>query len=1089
VGDNKGDKKMGNVAIVHLSDIHIRSARDEAVRRISLAGKAAQRHLKKSDTVIAMITGDIAFSGKPEEYDVALSACKELASILQQQVDQNVSWILVPGNHDGTFKETSRTRSNNIDALIREGEKAIDDSVIETCISPQRHYFDFEEKLVPPSNFVHKDSLLGIKELRVGDKLLSFWEINASWMSKVPEKPGELVFPIGRYEHLLQRPSDYRFAVLHHPLNWYAQDSYHRLRTILTTQFCAIFSGHEHIQNGHLIQRLGDQFQAAFIESGTLGPHEETTTPSFSITCLDADTGELRQRRLNLSSNPEGFSDDPSFDKTIKVQLHKTRPFEPTPETRDRLEELGAPFAHPSRDILRLTDVYVEPTFSKFSLDDDTESNISSTDIYSRLPNIGRLLIRGDEHYGKTCFLSRLFLQALSANLVPITLTARDVSTGTDEKRDKTIEERVSEIYGAKAVDAFRKLEKRQILVLIDDIDRLGVNVEQYSRALTYLSAKFENVVITVSERFDVSLLGSSEVAQLLANYQEFRMLGFSYAMRTDLIQRWFELDTTLNRSQIEAKVHEAQTQIDHAVAKALVPSTAFNTLMILNALQVTEKSQVVDAGVAQHYDMLIRRRLSEHGTPAKAFDGIYAYLSHMAWWLKEKQITSLDSSELDTFSRHFSQTVHPIDAATLTPLLTRARILAESDGSYQFRHPSARYFFLAHFIAEHAGEDDSVKNFALGACKKLYRKENANLIVFLASKTASKWIIKEVAAVLSELLKEVAPFSITTDSKTLNSWITETAKLAVDDTGNQKENRRKHREREEEARAIENGGPETPEVESVSQLDMFTQINLVFKTSEILGLILKSKYGSLDSRIKQEILTQLFEGPLRAISFFLNEINEQPEALLEYLSSHWEDKLPNTTKEQRIKLAQKFVYFALGAYSQALLQRQGEIIGSPDLSTYITALLDQAITQEQSGAAPDGSALTYRLLGTAARLSYPGDIPHSEIERLAKDLRGNSFGSTLLQGLVAHHLYMFSVGYATRQKLAAVVNLDLKKQLSNEVTARDAKSVVNRRHHDRNPQSLLVRLSKSFFSRNKSAMDKVKKEKDSPTKTDRETE
>jgi hypothetical protein len=126
---------------------------------------------------------------------------------------------------------------------------------------------------------------------------------------------------------------------------------------------------------------------------------------------------------------------------------------------------------------------------------------------------------------------------------------------------------------------------------------------------------------------------------------------------------------------------------------------------------------------------------------------------------------------------------------------------------------------------------------------------------------------------------------------------------------------------------------------------------------------------------------------------------------------------------------------------------------------------------------------LTYRLLGVATRLSYPGDVPFSEIERLAKEMKGNPFGFTLLQGLVGNHLYMFPVAYDSRQKLAAAVDLDLRAQITNEVTAADQKVISSRVFKSRNAQSLLSRLTNSFLARNKALMSHINEKKKS-TKT-----
>lgn len=1068
---------MSFITIVHLSDIHIHSAEDKVLKTFENLRSAVCLVPSNPELILILVSGDIAFSGTPVEYQAITPHFSKLALDLNSQFGAQVKWIMVPGNHDGTFKDAPKTRSHVISGILKNSGSPVDESEIEACTAPQKNYFEFEGIFNPLSDYTFKDKLLGIKNLQAGGKTFSFWEFNASWLSRVPEQQGSLVFPIERYKENLLDTVDFRFAVLHHPLNWYAQDSYHSLRKLLVNNFSVVFSGHEHVTNGYIQKSLEQDTHCVFLEASALGPHNANESSGFSVFVLNTDDGVIDQRNFTFNSALNIFSETTAIPKRLNLQLSPNRKFQPSIATSEILEELGAPFTHPARDELKLSDVYVEPEFSTFSVEDKPQYTVKSRDLYDKLPYIGHLLIRGDEHHGKTSFLNQLFSRALTTNAIPLRMSAKELSTGSDERRDRLVEERVGEHYGLSAVEHFRALDRSNRLVIVDDLDYLGVNSEQYERALIYIKRSFGQSVLTISERFDVSLLGSTSVANILGDYDEYKLLGFTYAMRSDLIRKWYLLDLSIDVAQLESKVHEAQTQIDYAVAKALIPSTAFNTLMLLNALQVTQKGQVVDAGVAQHYDSLIRRRLADSGIPTKEVDGIYAYLAHMAWWLRIREISTLGSGEISSFNKYFSAEVHPIRTEHTLNFLVKARILSLTDGSYQFRHPSARYFFLAHYIAEHS-DIDEVKNHALTACRRLYKKDNANLVVFLASKVGATWIVKEVAGVLADLLKSVPLFSVVTDSKTLNSWVSNTARLAINVDSDQHENRRQEREKAEAAQAEEDGRAEVADVDNVSQLDVFTQINLVFKTSEILGLILKSKYGSLEARMKNEILQQLFDGPLRAISYFLNAINEQHDVLIEYLSNNWAQKMPTLTSEQRTKLVQKYLYFALGAYSQALLQRQGEIAGSPDLTSYVQALLERAAEAETQGSSSVGTLLTYRLLGVASHLSYPGDIPFSEIERMAKEMKANPFGFTLLQGLVANHLYMFPVAYDSRQKLAAAVNLDLRTQLSKEVTAAEGKLLPSRTFNSRNAQSLLSRMTNAFLSRNKAAMEHITSKK-----------
>jgi predicted MPP superfamily phosphohydrolase len=1078
---------LTKLCIIHLSDLHIHGETDSVIERLKSLPPSAEARLMSCQEIVILVSGDIAFSGLKVEYQAAYTAFSTLANEIQKLTNKLVTWILVPGNHDGTFKNSNQSRLLVIDGILREGDESkLDDSVINAAVEPQAEYFSFSDRLREGSkNLVSKDHLLSVYEHRIAGKVVSFWEFNASWMSKVPEKQGELVFPVSRYSELLRRQTDFRIGILHHPINWYTQQTYHSLRQLLAKNFSLVLTGHEHVQNGHTQRQLGHQRECLFIEGGTLGPHSKSEASEFSVIQFEVKSGDFEMFRFIFNENLARFIEDDANRKSFSVSLTSARDFELTAKATEQLEEMAAPFSHPVRDVLLLSDVYVEPVFAIEGPEEDRPP-YGVADVLKELSKSHKILVRADEHHGKTSLVNQLVIRLGQSGEVPLKLSAKEISSGTESRRERAIEEAVAYHYGDAAVPVFKSTDRAKKVAIIDDLDKLGSNPEKYERLLTFIHQHFGKCLLTVNDRFDVAMLGATSISQLFSEYSEFRMRGFSYSMRTELIQRWYNIDQSLDKGQLESKVHEAQNQIDQAVAKALIPSTAFNTLMILQGLEATQKSNPIDVGVAQHYDGMLRRRLTDSGIGLKDLDGTYAYLAHLSWWMRKQGVTEIDRSELDRFNEVFRAEVHSVDTSALVALLLKARIISNVDATYQFRHPSARYFFLAHYIGENQEDQPDVKRVALEACRRLYRKDNSNLIVFLASKTSSRWIIKEVADVLRQLLSTLEPFNASEDSKVLNRWVTQAAKLAIAPAHDPK-SRQKQRERDEEAQRLEDSRSDGESADDISQLDLFSQINLVFKTSEILGLIMKSKFGSLSTQLKQELLQELFNGPLRAISFFLSVVNDNPTALIEYLSSKWAEKAPHLNLEQREKIAQRFVYFSLGAYSQALIQRQGEITGSPDLAPYIASLIDGAKQNEDKGQLRDGSSLTYRLLGTACRLSYPGDIPTSEIERLGKELIGNPFAYSILQGLVANHLFMFPVSFSTRQQLARAVDLNLKIQITNEVTNRESKTISDRSFSRRNPKSLLLRMTQSLLARNEEILTKVR-DSQSKKKGEKET-
>ena len=1069
---------MPKLHIIHLSDLHVHGTDDVVLKRVDALSQCLEKEINGNDEVVLLVSGDIAFSGAKNQFDAAEFHFRKLEQSLQESLGKTPSWVMVPGNHDGSFKDSDQNRLFIIDGVIRlDDEKKIDDSVIATAVQPLSEYFDFEKRMrASAAPAVFKDSLLTIHERIIANKVVEFWEFNASWLSKVPEKQGDLIFPVSRYTEHLRREADFRVAVLHHPVNWYAQQTYHPLRQILSRSFALVLTGHEHIQNGFVQKILGSDQACLFLEGGTLGPHNNNEASEFSTLLFDIETGKIEKRIFRFSSDYDSFVEISDKRKTEQVSLISARDFNLTKSATEILEEMAAPFSHPVKDELHLSDVFVEPSFTILSTEDDVKPNIGVNDLLTELDKSRRVLVRADDHHGKTSLLHQIVIRLVQAGQVPLKISALELAKGKESRHERAVEEAVADFYGDAAVQTFQSIDRSRKILLIDNLDCLGHNPEKYVRVLEFAHRHFDKCIVTVNDRFDVAMLGSAEASKQFGEYSEYRMRGFSYGMRTELIQRWYGLDNSLDRSSLEVKIREAETQIDYAISKGLIPSTAFNVLMILQSLEATKKGSPIDAGVAHHYDMMLRRRLMDSGVVQKNLDGIYAYLSHLAWWMRVRETAAIDRSELQLFNEKFRTNIHNIDTNELIKFLVSARILNHSDSTYQFKYPSARFFFLAHYIGENQEEDHDVKQAAQDACRRLYRRENSNLVVFLASKTSSRWIIREVADVLKKLLVGMSPFNATSDSKILNGWVTETAKLAVSGTYDPK-NRQKAREDDEEAQQMEDSQSHGESATDISELDLFSQINLVFKTSEILGIILKSKFGSLSASLKKELLHELFTGPLRAIAFFLRIVNEQPGALVEYLSNHWSERFPQLTSDRREKLAQRFVYMSLGAYSQALILRQGEITGSPDLAQYISGFIEEARDAEMNGGLPEGTSLTYRLLSVACRLSYPGDVPISEIEKLGNDLKKNPFAYTILQGLVSNHLYMFQVSFDLRQKLASAVDLDLKIQIINEMTKSDGKTLPSRRKIYKNPKSLLMQMTEKYLKINNNIMKRVGKE------------
>jgi len=494
---------------------------------------------------------------------------------------------------------------------------------------------------------------------------------------------------------------------------------------------------------------------------------------------------------------------------------------------------------------------------------------------------------------------------------------------------------------------------------------------------------------------------------------------------------------------------------------------------VLLQSLEVSAKGALANAGMAQYYEFLIRKSLLKAKLKSEQLDEIFSYLSNLAWHFHTNKTDILDEMDISNFNKEFSSNILNTEFLERMEFLIQCRVLTKTGNTYSFLYPYIKYFFSAKYIADNLEENESLREIVLHACRHLYLKENANIILFLTHHTSAKWIIREVSSVLSQLVQHTLPLDIKRDTAVLNGWVTKTARLIVD-ASDVENNRVQQRNRDDEVSKIPEKEPKE-ELASISDLDYVSQLNLLFKTSEILGQILKNRYGSLDKKFKHELMGELFNGPLRGINFFLRIINEAPEAMMEEISSKICLKLPSLKKIDADKLAQKFIFQSVGTMADGLLARQGEIIGSPKLRETIGHVCQQAELEE---AKKNG---TYKLVSIAAQLSYPGSPPIAAIEEYAAIIKDNVFGSRLLQGVVARHLYMFSLPYNERQRLADAGGVSVSAQNSIALRSAEVKKLPGRTHKPTHSKNLVSRLQDFYLLKNKDVTERVLKQ---PQKT-----
>lgn len=108
-----------------------------------------------------MITGDAAFSGSVEEFELGKTLFDEVIEYLSKYSDKKINTIVVPGNHDcQNLTEENKAREGLIKFAQDNGSEAIDRSDVEILSSMQSNYFAFAKHYNPV--LLYSNELLNI---------------------------------------------------------------------------------------------------------------------------------------------------------------------------------------------------------------------------------------------------------------------------------------------------------------------------------------------------------------------------------------------------------------------------------------------------------------------------------------------------------------------------------------------------------------------------------------------------------------------------------------------------------------------------------------------------------------------------------------------------------------------------------------------------------------------------------------------------------------------------------------------------------------------------------------------------------------
>ena len=336
---------MKQLTWLHLSDWHQKGPDfDRGVVRDALITDIREREriepaLAQVDFVV--FSGDLAFSGKPAEYEAARH---HLLDPLLDAVGLEPSRLfIVPGNHD-------LSRETVYDMLPTELQRPLDsDALVQKWLDAQKRArtlepFDAYREFVSKYTGQPTPDYASILRLDVSGKQVALLGLNSAWMSaRNRDAQGEvndygytLIGEPQLHNALAQiADAELRIAVVHHPFDWLNEFDRNRTEPRLGRECHFILRGHVHNPQVHVLR--GTTGDCVIIPAGACYERRVAQNPRYTNAYnwvhldFEAGTGAVYLRRWSdqrnewiedIDSHPGGkfvFEDLPK-------QLGKKRP-------------------------------------------------------------------------------------------------------------------------------------------------------------------------------------------------------------------------------------------------------------------------------------------------------------------------------------------------------------------------------------------------------------------------------------------------------------------------------------------------------------------------------------------------------------------------------------------------------------------------------------------------------------------------------------------------------------------------------------------------------------------------------------------
>ena len=673
------------LVILHLTDMHISGTADPILSKANAVAAALSSYAKQASVVVIVVSGDIANTGAASEYAAAKPFFHSLKEAIAKEAKCRVEYLFAPGNHDCDFRLNNAARDNNI-ISITNGTGQIDQSVIDSCISIQHAFRAFRDDLETWDE-VSDDGLWRSVSLEVDGKIIRFDALNVSWVSKKKEDQN-LVFPIDRYLSKEEEVSSARFAVMHHPLNWYLQGTYRPIRRFLRTISSMVITGHEHEGNAG-VNEDQESATSAYLEGNVLQAKGSLSDTGFFVVRIDLNVMQLAIKRFDYRKHIYQPAKDDAWSSFRPLPAPAKDILQLSDSFKRKLADPGAITKQVLGENISLSDIYVFPDLQKVTTGARVRTFIDGETLTAPESISGGVLIESEERAGSTSLLFTLFRQYIDRGYAVVYIRGDAIKKGTAAEFDRIVSDSIDEQYREVSGEAAKQTSRMKRVLLVDNFDHSPiVDAGMRAELMAHLRKTFDYAIICVGKSFELKEMLEKDVGEELSAIQHFRLQQFGFSKRAELTQKWISIGKkgTLDDGELISRCDKAERHIADAMKKGLIPSLPLYLLTLLRNVE-SSRAELKDSGLGHYYQFLLTDALQVAGVQPSKLPSFFQYITHLAWEFHTHGASSLRNVELVKFNVRFAEVWTPMGLDATLKVLLDARILEKDGDEYSFQH------------------------------------------------------------------------------------------------------------------------------------------------------------------------------------------------------------------------------------------------------------------------------------------------------------------------------------------------------------------------------------------------------------------